>query len=106
MTNLILVDADKNPVKELPTMAIQSQVLIEQMKIAKEANAIVEQIKSHVRLTSAMKWFSHGIFTKVVNINRRDAKELEKLAIKLGATDAQLAECYKSGSSIHVTTKD
>tara|TARA_E500000305_G_scaffold56571_1_gene45175 strand:+ start:256 stop:567 length:312 start_codon:yes stop_codon:yes gene_type:complete len=101
MKTLILEDGSK-----LSTVAQCAEVLKAQLKTANDANAIVEQVKGHVRLNAVLNWFTHGVFTKVVNTNRRDAKEFEKLAIQLGATQKQIDACYKSGSSTHVSIQE
>lgn len=101
MTKLIMLDGS-----ELNTMQVQANALKEYDSIAKDAKANADHIKKHIRLTSALKWFTQGIITKVVKSNRKDAKALEALAIELGATKDQLKACEVSSETIRITIQD
>ena len=101
MKTLILDGGSK-----LSTMAQCAEVLKAQSKIANDADAIVKQVKSHVRLNAVLNWFTHGVFTKTVTTNRRNVDKLEDLAKKLGATQKQLDACCTSSSSTHVSVQE
>ena len=71
----------------------------------RSVSADLATIKSAIKENAAYDWFVHGIDVQDRTAERFNKDAAIKLLVKLGATEKQIAGCYKPVASTAITRK-